>query len=178
MSRTRDVRTSVDFDAIFTCLRDQFGPEVVLEHVQNDLSDPKKPIVYYPPQILIKADAIVEIATFLRDNHSLRMDSLMNLASVDRDDTLSVVYYLHSMSLLHKACLRVDVPVNEPVVPTVETVWITANWHEREAFDMMGLDFAGHSDLRTILLPDGWEGHPLRKNYQVQEFYRGMKVPY
>jgi NADH-quinone oxidoreductase subunit C len=102
----------------------------------------------------------------------------MNLSSVDRAEHLSVVYLLHSMTHLHKIALRVDVPRATPVVPTVEGVWITAQWHEREAYDLMGIVFDGNRDLRRILLPDDWEGHPLRKDYQVQEFYRGMKVPY
>jgi NADH:ubiquinone oxidoreductase subunit C len=63
-------------------------------------------------------------------------------------------------------------------VQTVSHIWGTADWHEREAYDMMGIVFDGHPDLRRILCPDDWEGWPLRKDYKVQEFYRGLKVPY
>jgi NADH-quinone oxidoreductase subunit C len=78
----------------------------------------------------------------------------------------------------HKIVLKVDVPADHPRCRSVEAVWKTANWHEREAFDLYGIVFEGHPDLRRILLPDDWEGYPLRKDYQVPEYYNGMKVPY
>jgi NADH-quinone oxidoreductase subunit C len=91
---------------------------------------------------------------------------------------LGVVYHLHSMKWNHKIVIKVEVPAENPHVPSVESVWKTANWHEREAYDMIGVIFNGHPDLRRMLLPEDWVGHPLRKDYQVQEFYNGMKVPY
>jgi NADH-quinone oxidoreductase subunit C len=78
----------------------------------------------------------------------------------------------------HKFTLKVEVNVDHPHVQSVESVWKTANWHEREAYDMVGVIFDGHPDLRRILLPDDWDGFPLRKDYKVAEYYRGMKVPY
>ena len=89
---------------------------------------------------------------------------------------MTVVYHLGSSSYKHKIALKVEVGRDEPKVPTVERVWRIANWHERETYDMYGIVFEGHSDLRRILCPDDWEGYPLRKDYQVQEFYRGIKV--
>jgi NADH-quinone oxidoreductase subunit C len=91
---------------------------------------------------------------------------------------LGVVYHLHSTSLDHKIVLKTEVTAESPHAASVESVWKTANWHEREAFDLFGIVFDGHPDLRRILLPDDWEGHPLRKDYAVPEFYNGMKVPY
>ncbi|MFA6542090.1 MAG: NADH-quinone oxidoreductase subunit C, partial [Bacteroidota bacterium] len=91
---------------------------------------------------------------------------------------LGVTYHLYSMVHRHKFVLKVEVPTDAPNIPSVESVWKTANWHEREAFDMYGIQFSGHPDLRRILLPDDWEGYPLRKDYEVPEFYNGMRVPY
>ena len=168
----------VDHEAIFEYLGAAFGPDVIVEFRQSDLSDEKKPFVLSPPQVVVNAGHIDSVAVFLRDDSKLRFDSLMCLSGVDNGDALSVIYQLHSMSLLHKMCVRVDVPRRDPIVPTVERAWVTANWHEREAHDLLGIVFRGHSDLRTLLLPEGWDGHPLRKDYQVQEYYRGMRVPY
>ncbi len=69
-----------------------------------------------------------------------------------------------------------QLPRESPAVPTVESVWGVANWHEREACDLFGIAFTGHSDLRRILLPDDWEGHPLRKDWVDPEYYNGLHV--
>jgi len=74
--------------------------------------------------------------------------------------------------------LKVVLPRENPEVDSVSQVWRTADWHEREAFDMFGIKFNGHPDLRRLLLPADWEGHPLRKDYKHQEYYRDVKVEY
>ena len=74
--------------------------------------------------------------------------------------------------------LKVVLDREKPEVDSVVDFWRTAEWHEREAFDLIGVKFLGHPDLRRILLPADWEGHPLRKDYQHQEYYRGIKVEY
>jgi NADH-quinone oxidoreductase subunit C len=130
------------------------------------------------PFIKIRPDAIKDLCEFARNDERLQFDYLMCLSGVDFKRKLGVVYHLHSMTLRHKIVLKVEVPTETPDVPSVESVWKTANWHEREAFDLYGLNFTGHPDLRRILLPYDWEGHPLRKDYEVPEFYNGMKVPY
>jgi NADH-quinone oxidoreductase subunit C len=89
-----------------------------------------------------------------------------------------VVYHLASVVHNHKIVLKAICTKENPHVQSVADVWGTANWHEREAFDLIGIVFDGHPDLRRILLPYDWEGHPLRKDYKVPEFYNGMKVPY
>jgi NADH-quinone oxidoreductase subunit C len=124
--------------------------------------------------------AIVDTALYLRDNHELRFNSLMCLSGVDYPDTLCVVYHLHSMEHRHKLAVKVKVSKESPEVPTVEGVWRAANWHERECYDLLGVRFKDHSDLRRILLPDDWEGHPLRKDYAPPASYRGIptRAPY
>ena len=78
----------------------------------------------------------------------------------------------------HKITLKVELTAENLHCQSVEAIWKSANWNEREAYDMFGILFDGHPDLRRILMPDDWEGYPLRKDYQVPEFYNGMKVPY
>lgn len=131
------------------------------------------------PWIQILPTEIQSVSLFLRDEPSLRFDYLSCLSGVDYNNgTLGVVYHLASTTLKHKIVLKVIVPKDNPHLKTVSSVWRTADWHEREAYDMFGIIFDEHPDLRRILLPDDWEGHPLRKDYKVQEFYHGMKVPY
>ncbi|MHB1051214.1 MAG: NADH-quinone oxidoreductase subunit C [Bacteroidota bacterium] len=130
------------------------------------------------PFIKIRPDAIKDVCEFCKNDERLQFDYLMCLSGVDFKGKLGVVYHLHSMTLRHKIVLKAEVPTETPDVPSVESVWKTANWHEREAFDLYGLNFTGHPDLRRILLPYDWEGHPLRKDYEVPEFYNGMRVPY
>ena len=133
----------------------------------------------FDPFIKVAPDRIRDVALFLRDAEQMLFDSLMCLSGVDyTGGKLGVVYHLNSTKLNHKIVLKVDVTVENPHCQSVEAVWKTANWHEREAFDLFGIVFDGHPDLRRILMPDDWEGHPLRKDYQVPQYYHGMKVPY
>ena len=138
-----------------------------------------KPDAVTEPYIVVRADLIREISRFISEDSELKFDYLICLSGVDfNDGNLGVVYHLSSMQKRHRIVLKVKVPKDKPEVPSVESVWKTANWHEREAFDLFGIVFLDHPDLRRILLPDDWEGFPLRKDYKVQEYYQGMKVPY
>jgi NADH-quinone oxidoreductase subunit C len=153
---------------IHDILKSQFG-EAVLEAKLENVPD---------PFIKIQAEKINDVAEFTKKDDRLQFDYLSCLSGVDYKGKLGVVYHLYSMKHRHKIVLKVEVPTEAPNVPSVESVWKTADWHEREAFDLLGINFTGHPDLRRILLPDDWEGHPLRKDYQTPEFYNGMKVPY
>ncbi len=127
------------------------------------------------PFVTVPAAKIVEILTFCRDNAELAFDCLSNLTGVDAPpDDLEVVYHLFSYSKRHSLTLKARVPKSNAHLPTVEGIYPTANWQEREAYDLLGMIFDGHSDLRRIMLPDDWVGHPLRKEYKEQEEYRGM----
>ena len=131
------------------------------------------------PFIVVAPGRVRDIALFLRDEDALQFNVLMCLSGVDyTGGKLGVVYHLHSMKYNHKVVLKAFVTISEPHVQSVESVWKTALWHEREAFDLFGIVFDDHPDLRRILLPYDWEGHPMRKDYRVPEFYNGMKVPY
>ena len=132
------------------------------------------------PWAVVAPGAIAEVAGWLHSEAELRFDNLMSLSGADYPEEdpprMEVVYHLFSYTHLHRFTLKVHLPREEPRVPTVESVWGVANWHEREAFDMFGITFEGHSDLRRILLPDDWVGHPLRKDWQDPEFYNGLRV--
>ena len=124
-------------------------------------------------------DYIRDISLFLRDEPDLQFDNLMLLSTSDNGDkTLSVTYHLESTKLKHTFALKVTVPIENAKVPSVTSVWTSANWHEREGWDMMGITFTGHPDLRRILLDEDYPGHPLQKDFKVPEFFHGMKVPY
>ncbi len=154
---------------IFDKLKEKFS-ESILE-LKSDKS--------IDPFITIQPGKIAEISFYLRDYEEFLFDQLMCLSGVDYGDgKLGTVYHLFSFENNHKIVLKAIVTKENPDTPTVSGVWLTANWHERESFDLIGINYTGHPDLRRILLPDDWEGHPLRKDYQVPEFYNGMKVPY
>lgn len=110
-------------------------------------------------------EIIAQLCRELKESGVLLFDHLMCLSGVDYKDRLEVVYHLYSYELKHKVTLKVNVDRNNPEIDTVVPVWETANWHEREAYDMFGINFKGHPDLRRILLPQEWEGYPLRKDY-------------
>jgi len=132
------------------------------------------------PFAVVAADAVVEVAGFCKSDPGLAFDNLMCLSAVDypkeTPPRMEVVYHLLSYRHAHTFALKVYLPRESPSVPTVEGIWGVANWHEREAYDMFGIVFAGHSDPRRILLPDDWIGHPLRKDWQDPDFYNGMRV--
>ena len=152
---------------IHTKLKSQFGERIA------DLTEDAE------PSCTVEASSIAAVCEWLRDEPGIDLTSLMCLSAVDNNETLGVVYHLHSIKHNHRIALKVELSDREnPHVPTVSTLFGTADWHEREAYDMMGIIFDGHHDLRRILCPDDWEGWPLRKDYVVQEYYRGLKVPY
>ena len=128
------------------------------------------------PFSVVAAPSIAEICNFLRADERLLMDHLELLGGVDYKDRVEVVYVVTSLKHRHRYALKCRLPRENPSLPTVEKVWAAANWHEREAYDMIGVVFEGHSDLRRILCPDDWEGYPLRKDYKAPTSYRDMPV--
>tara|TARA_B100000315_G_C14308614_1_gene465272 strand:+ start:128 stop:613 length:486 start_codon:yes stop_codon:yes gene_type:complete len=119
-----------------------------------------------------------EVAMLLKNESDLDFDYLMCISSYDKGDNkiYGAAYNLFSTTRNHYLEVRVEVE-DGISIPSVVSLWQTANWHEREAYDMMGIQFAGHPDLKRILLSDDWEGHPLRKNFKEPDYYHGMPVP-
>ena len=120
--------------------------------------------------VLLRKEHVLEVATFLRDQADLKMDYLSNLTAVHwpkKEQPFEVVYHLLSLPHRHRLTLKVALAEGEET-PSVVSVWPTANWHEREVFDLFGIRFAGHPDLTRILMTDEWVGHPLRKDYPLE----------
>ena len=133
------------------------------------------------PQLTISSDRVIELCLFLRDSDSLFFDYLSCLTGLDNGsekNSMEVIYHLYSIPYNHSIILKVELDRSSPSLPSVSSIWRTADWHEREAYDMYGITFIGHPDLRRILLPADWEGFPLRKDYEEQEYYHGIKVKY
>jgi NADH/F420H2 dehydrogenase subunit C len=120
--------------------------------------------------LTIKGDSSFEICRFIKEE--LRYDYLNSLSGVDwiAEGEMEVVYNISSLKQPGKITLRARIPRNEPVLRSVVPLWATANWHERETFDLFGVHFENHPDLRRILLPEDWIGYPLRKDYQDERF--------
>jgi NADH-quinone oxidoreductase subunit C len=125
---------------------------------------------------VVKRERIVEVCRFLKAEAGIDFDFLEDLTAVDwpKRNVIEVVYHLLSYTHRHELVLKVEADRADPVVPTVEGVWKTANWFEREVYDLFGVRFTGHPDLRRIMLPDDWVGHPLRKDYQEAGGWHGI----
>ncbi|HZS87002.1 MAG TPA: NADH-quinone oxidoreductase subunit C [Chloroflexota bacterium] len=120
--------------------------------------------------ILVERESVVEVCAFLRQDPELRFNFLSAVQCCDwlgHEPRFEVVYHLLSMERRDRLRIKVGVPETDLTVPTMTTVWSTANWFEREIFDMFGITFVGHPDLRRILMPDDWEGHPLRRDEPI-----------
>jgi NADH-quinone oxidoreductase subunit C len=132
------------------------------------------------PFVVVATERLVEVASFCKTDRGLAFDNLMCLSAVDwpkeTPPRIEIVYHLFSYLHLHTFALKVHLSREEPKVASVERLWAVANWHEREAFDLFGVVFTDHSDLRRILLPDDWKGYPLRKDWEDPELYNGLHV--
>jgi NADH-quinone oxidoreductase subunit C len=123
------------------------------------------------PTVAVPRERLVEVARALRDAPALLFQVLTEVTAVDRwpaDPRFVVVYHLLSPRHLQLLRLKVKLSDDDPHVSTVSDVWPSANWLEREVWDLFGVVFEGHPDLRRLMMPDDWEGHPLRKDYPVQ----------
>lgn len=157
-------------EELFEYLKSHFGEEALEFEAEAKME----------PWINVEAGRIYDLCKMLRDDEQLDFNYLMCLSGVHypKEEMLGVTYHLNSTTLGHKLTLKVKVPQDDPKIPSIEKIWKTADWHEREAYDMYGIIFEGHPDLSRILCPDDWEGHPLRKDYEYPEFYQGIKVSY
>ncbi len=159
------------FGEIKERLQTKFDEQTILS-IQEDIIQ---------PCCVVLADKLVAFCQFLRDDQRLLFDFLGCLTGIDNGieaNTVEVIYHFYSIPFQHSLVVKVIAPRQNPIVPTLSHLWRTADWHERECYDLVGIVFDKHPDLQRILLPDDWEGHPLRKDYQEQEVYHGIVVKY
>ncbi|MCH8839393.1 MAG: NADH-quinone oxidoreductase subunit C [Planctomycetes bacterium] len=165
-------------------LKQKFGDKICGANLEN-----------IDPWIEATPDGLVEVCTHLKNEPSLAFDYLNCISGVDYLHTdekkaakvdwqphVEVVYHLFSMKHKHSLVLKVilprwkdDQPGQLPELPSVAHVWSTADWHEREVFDLVGVFFTDHPNLRRILCPEDWVGHPLRKDYEMPLEYHGIR---
>ncbi|MBN1311815.1 MAG: NADH-quinone oxidoreductase subunit C [Anaerolineae bacterium] len=148
-----------DIMAIANTIREQF-PQAVMEIIEfrGDVT------------VVIDRAALVEVAAFCRDADGLRFNLLSDLCGIDywpEEPRFAVSYVLYSLPFNHTIRFKVYAPGKDPVMPTITGVYPGANYHEREVWDMFGVKFDGHPDLRRILMPYDWIGHPQRKDYPL-----------
>ena len=171
-------------DTIIAALEERFGAAIVGKKLDT-----------IDPFVTVEADRLVEVCQFLRDDPRLAFALLNCITGVDYLETdpkkiakagyephLEVVYHMTSFNHGHRFVVKLMLPRWKdgmegqlPEVPTVSHLWATADWHERETFDLCGIHFTGHPDLRRILLAEDWEGHPLRKDYQFPLEYHDIR---
>jgi NADH-quinone oxidoreductase subunit C len=152
-------------EEICTQLKAQFGDAVgALSETKGDRF------------VVVKGDNIVDVCRFLKETTGLEFDYCQDITAVDwpARKVIEVVFHVYSFVHRHGLVVKVETDRDKPSIPTVEGVWKAANWLEREIFDLFGVDFIGHSDMRRILMPDDWVGHPLRKDYKEAGGYHGI----
>ncbi|MBS1523269.1 MAG: NADH-quinone oxidoreductase subunit C [Bacteroidetes bacterium] len=164
----------MNLEEIKSILIQKFGESVIVGEETTGLQ----------PALMIDPDRIADVCLELRDNPKTYFDFLSCLSGVDygvETNRFGVVYHLASIPYQTQLTLKVSKENNRnldnlPSFPSISSVYHSADWHEREAFDMEGIFFEGHPDLRRILMPDDWEGYPLRKDYKNAEYYKGIKI--
>ncbi len=166
----------MSFEELKDFISDQFGQNVIATEKADKLQ----------PYLVLQTERLAEVCLELHDNALTYFDFLSCVTGLDNGPeagTMEVIYNLYSVPYNHHLMLKVIVPRNAedapmPEVPTVSHVWRTADWHEREVYDLVGIFFKGHPDMRRILCAADWEGHPLRRDYKLQDYYHGIKVPF
>ncbi len=156
--------------ALVAAIQSRFGDAILDSH---DLAG--------DDTVTLRKDALVDVCRYLREDPSCQMEMLVDVTAIDwqekRSERYEVVYHLHSLSLKHRLRIKVAVSEEDLTVPTLTGIWRGANWPERETWDMYGIRFDGHPDLRRLLLYPEFEGHPLRKDYPVRGYQPLVDMP-
>lgn len=134
-----------------------------------------------PFGVILKSEEILNVCEQLYKNPTTYFDMLSCITGIDNGveaGTMEVIYHLYSIPFNQSLALKVILSRENPEVESVNSIWKSANWLEREVYDMFGIAFKNHPDLRRILMPADWKGFPLRKDYKHEEYYRGVKIDY
>ncbi len=150
----------------------------VYEKIREKFPDGVEGVVEVPgdPYCVLKKEAVLPVCRWLKDDPDMRFDLCVCVGGADDTKDFWVTWHLHSIPKNQDAVLKLKVGREDPSAPSVVSLWKGADWHEREAFDLYGIRFEGHPDLRRILLPDDWRGHPLRKDYEFPDEYQGIPL--
>jgi NADH-quinone oxidoreductase subunit C len=118
------------------------------------------------PTLVVNRFEWSKVAKIIRDHPDIAMNYLRNLSGVDQETHLEVVYHFVNMTTNRELCVKIKTDRQDASIPSITPLWSTANWTEREVYDLLGIEFSGHPDLRRIMMPDDWVGYPLRKDYE------------
>jgi NADH-quinone oxidoreductase subunit C len=146
-------------DRVVQILKENVSPDVVVEAYINERDSDL-------PTLILRDEHWLACANILKNHAELKLDYLRNLTGTDQETHLEAVYHLISLSTKRDYCVKVKTDREHASIPSVTGIWSTANWNEREAFDLLGIDFTGHPNMTRIMLPDDWVGYPLRKDYE------------
>jgi len=161
----------VEVQKIHEKLLAHFGDKIILGF-SEEASDPKKG--FSDPFITVLGSAVDRVGIFCKTEKGLDFDFCQSITGMDTGDTLTCVYHLYSYTHHHTLVYKAEIPRSAPALPSTVSVWPACDWYEREVFDLFGVDFPGHPDLRRLLLPEDWEGHPMLKDYQEKPQYNGI----
>ena len=127
---------------------------------------------------LVDNDSWKDVSEYIKNDKNMLFDYLMSISAYDlgESEIFGIAYNFYSTSLKQYLEIRIEIDSNTGI-ESIAHLWRAADWHEREAYDLMGIKFKNHPNMKRILLPDDWEGHPLRKDYKTPEYYNGMPVP-
>jgi NADH-quinone oxidoreductase subunit C len=156
--------------------------EQILEKLQTHFSDSIESVNEFRDEltVVVKKNEIVRICQFLRDDADVQFDSLRDLCGADfyrPDSRFEVIYNLYSLKNKFRLRLKVRLEETDLHVPTMTGVWSTADWHERETYDMYGIIFDGHPDLRRMYMPEEFEYFPLRKDFPLMGIPGSLPLP-
>lgn len=149
--------------ALLQAVTERFGAHIIETHAHAG-----------DETVVLRREGLLDVCAYLKASPALSIEQVIDVTAVDwmgrKEPRFEVVYHLYSLTKKHRLRLKVPVSEAEPRVPSLVGLWRGANWPERECFDMYGIEFEGHPDLRRLLTYDEFEGHPLRKDYPVRGY--------